>query len=890
MVSRSRVRVLSVVDWLGFARGPFWLCWVLLTASSVAAQLPPTDPPGGAAAEKPKDTPPKLKKFVEATHPPAALEQGLTARVEVELVVGTDGLVKDAKVVTPVGSGFDEAALEAVRQFEFEPATRDGQPMAARIRYAYEFVLKQPEPPPPEPEAPPPPGRLEGVVLDADGGGPVPGAVVAVRGATGDELRAQTDAAGRFGFDALQAGMYRVVVTADDMLPSDQQEEVRSGEITELTYRLQEPVDQDAFEAVARIPPPPREVTRRTIGKQQLTRIPGTRGDALRTVELMPGVARPPLGSGLLIVRGSAPNDTQALFEGLPVPLLYHFGGLTSFINSRLLESIEFYPGNFSVRYGRRRGGIIEIAASEIPRDSFHGVADINVIDASLLLSAPLGEDAEIALAGRRSHFHVLLGSALEDEDLSTVAAPVYYDYQAIGSFRPSDADKVRLMVYGSSDEFALLFEEPDDSDAAVSGDFDIGTQFHRAHGSWRRKLSPRVDQDIDLSVGRIDLDVALGEAFDFNLSGTDVFARGEWRGRVSDTVRLIGGLDVAFFPGEYRYLGPPPGQTENNPSGNAGGGTFSNRDQISARGDFEQFQPAVYLESGLTLDPFGFSLGNRVDYFREIDAFVYDPRGSAYYDLTDTTRLKSGIGLFSQPPEFQESDADLGNPDLKPPRTLHVSAGVEQRFVDDALNVSLEGFYKHLYERVVGTPLGQPPFFLNAGEGRVFGLEFAVRAEPHRNLLDGRFFGYLSYTLSRSERKDPEDGYQLFDFDQTHILTTAVVFKLGSGWEAGVTFRVVSGNLDTPVVGSNQNVITGNFSPVFGRTNSIRNPMFNQLDVRIEKQWDFEAWKLALYLDVLNAYNRENSEGTVHDFEYREREQINGLPIIPNLGLRGEI
>ena len=138
---------------------------------------------------------------------------------------------------------------------------------------------------------------------------------------------------------------------------------------------------------MARIAPPPREVTRRTIGKEELTRIPGTRGDALRTVELMPGVARPPLGAGLLIVRGSAPDDTQAMFEGLPVQLLYHFGGLTSFINSRMIDSIDFYPGNFSVRYGRRRGGIIEVGAAEIPRDEFHGVADVNLIDASLLVA-----------------------------------------------------------------------------------------------------------------------------------------------------------------------------------------------------------------------------------------------------------------------------------------------------------------------------------------------------------------------------------------------------------------------------------------------------------------------------------------------------------------------
>ncbi|MBW1755697.1 MAG: hypothetical protein JRJ80_05955, partial [Deltaproteobacteria bacterium] len=69
---------------------------------------------------------------------------------------------------------------------------------------------------------------------------------------------------------------------------------------------------------------------KRTIDKDELTRIPGTRGDALRAVELLPGVARPPFGIGLLIVRGSAPQDSESFIDGIPVPLIYHFGGLTS--------------------------------------------------------------------------------------------------------------------------------------------------------------------------------------------------------------------------------------------------------------------------------------------------------------------------------------------------------------------------------------------------------------------------------------------------------------------------------------------------------------------------------------------------------------------------------
>src|SRR5690606_28146819 len=106
------------------------------------------------------------------------------------------------------------------------------------------------------------------------------------------------------------------------------------------------------------------------------------------------------------------------------------------------------------------------------------GVADVNLIDASLLLQAPLGEDAEFAVAARRSYFDILFESLVPEDEISTIAAPVYYDYQAMATYRPSSKDKLRLMIFGSSDEFALLFQEPADADAAVSGDFDFSTQF----------------------------------------------------------------------------------------------------------------------------------------------------------------------------------------------------------------------------------------------------------------------------------------------------------------------------------------------------------------------------------------------------------------------------
>ena len=100
---------------------------------------------------------------------------------------------------------------------------------------------------------------------------------------------------------------------------------------------------------------------------------------------------------------------------------------------------------------------------------------------------------------------------------------------------------------------------------------------------------------------------------------------------------------------------------------------------------------------------------------------------------------------------------------------------------------------------------------------------------------------------------------------------------------------RIVSGNPDTPIVGSIYDSNSDLYTPVFGPTNSIRNPLFHRLDLRVEKKWRFDLWSLALYLDVQNVYNQMNPEGTQYNFDFSRSTDIPGLPIIPSLGVRGE-
>ena len=822
--------------------------------------------------------PPRLLTFVEAEYPELARAANVEAVVEVSLVVALDGSVQEVQVLNPVGQGFDEAAVEAVQQFVFEPAQNNGEPIPARIRYRYVFELNT------EDEVQKQTGRIRGVVL-ADDEQAIAGVAITLSAADLELVRnAVTAEDGTFYFESLPEGVYQVQVDSPEFGQRSAEEEVVAGQITEVLYRLSSAKEEAilGFGATAVIDPPPREVTRRTIRKDELTRIPGTRGDALRAVEILPGVARPQFGAGTLVVRGAAPGDSEVFLEGVSVPLLYHFGGLTSFINSRLLEQIDFYPGNYSARFGRRTGGILEVSTRDPARDRFHGVIETSLIDASLLLEGPITDKLSIAVGFRRSLIDLVFGAVVPD-NVSVTAAPVYYDYQTFLTWRPTDRDRVRLLIYGSSDRFKLFFDEAAGDDPAVRGKARFLARFHYHHLSWERRINNRIEQDIDVMAGPIKLDFGFGDAFTFRGSFQQVYGRSEWRFSLSDKAKLIVGTDLFLIPADLVFVGPPARQAE---GGNVNNDPIAGQDTVTVDEKTVVFRPGLYLETNLDLGPARLILATRMDYFSEIKRWVFDPRLSAIFDVNDQWRIKSGIGLYSQPPEFQESDDTIGNPNLKAIRSVHAGLGVEY---DPTPGVSLgvEGFYKYLWDRAVSTPNGVPPYFDNQGIGRIYGLELSARLAPEGK----RYFGYLSYTLSRSERRDrPGDAWRLFDFDQTHILTAAFSYRFKRNWELGGTFRVVSGNPTTPVVGSYYDGLNDVYFPIYGATNSQRIPLFHRLDVRVEKQWHFEKWKLAFFIDIQNAYNRQNQEDLVFNFDYTESTQLNGLPIIPAIGLRGEL
>jgi len=484
------------------------------SGNSGAVTVP--QPPAQQAPPKSGLTPPQLTKFVAATYPAEAAERKLEGNVVLQLDIDASGRVAAVAVVNPAGHGFDEAAAEAARRFEFAPALRDGKPVAARILYRYAFTFRPSEKPPEATQqtpASPPLGRLSGVVRAA-ADAPVAGAELVVRGATGSEQRVRSGEDGTWVLPELPDGLYTVIVQSPGYRKLEVQERVARGEATEVVYRL---VPDGELQVVIRGARPPREVTRRTLERREIERIPGTNGDALRSLQNLPGVARPPGFAGVLVVRGSSAQDTNVFVDGTLVPLIYHFGGLSSAVPTELLERIDFYPGNFSAQYGRVTGGIVEVGIRSPRSDGkLHGMAQLDLIDARAMLEGPVpyAKGWHFAAAVRRSWVDTWLKPVLTSAGASVSAAPVYYDYQLIAETRPSERSSFRVSFIGSDDRLELLTKDTAEVDPVLTGNLRAYTGFYRAMARYRNDLADGVSLQSVTATGRNTIDVGVGSLF----------------------------------------------------------------------------------------------------------------------------------------------------------------------------------------------------------------------------------------------------------------------------------------------------------------------------------------------------------------------------------------
>jgi hypothetical protein len=633
-----------------------------------------------------------------------------------------------------------------------------------------------------------------------------------------------------------------------------------------------------------------RSLTRYVLEKEALRTVPGSFGDPLRAIQNLPGINRPPYVLGVLLVRGTGPGDSAVFVDGHEVPLLYHFLGGPSVLPPDIIDRIDYLPGNFSARYGRAIGGIVDVATKPGAADHWQGTGDIDLFDAGVYVTGPIAERTTLAVAARRSYIDgVLRGAAALTTDEAATVLPVYYDYQLRLDHKVSKDHRVSLVVFGSQDDLTVVGEP-----GGTGPDAGLGASigFHRIKGEWDARLTPDAKLTVSPVVGVDRTTFTLDE---LNIDGTvlEYALRADLRLRLSDDYVLNTGADVlgrvatlsADLPVRTPAYRTYPG------SG------FGDREAESLSRDVALTAYATYVEGELNPfdGPFTLVPGLRFDGYRFFgeDRFSIDPRLNVRVAVHDQVTLKAGAGLFSQAPTEFRLDPEFGNPKLDLEWAEHYAVGFESR-PEEALTFETTLFLARRHDLSVraddeaeSTNGGLTPArFLSKGRGRSYGLEMLLRHD-----LTASVYGWISYTLMRSEESSgPGSPYVAFPLDQTHNVNAVMSWKLPNRWEVGARLRFVSGNPDTPITGGVKSADSGGYAPVSGAENSQRQSLFHQFDVRAEKTWVFDAWDLSFYLDVQNIENAMNAEFTTWDYRFRESAPVPGLPILPTFGLRGVV
>jgi TonB family protein len=874
---------------------------IAIAAGHAAAQ-PDVRPPDG----KPVPTgvvtrPPRLLQAVAPDYPPAALAAGKTAKVKVKISIDASGVVTKVDVLEPVGDGFDEAAVAAAKQYVFEPAEIDGKPGAIAVETAIHFVIEQrpaeepPPPPPPKTRTGPPnhagameaPVTVSGQALERGTRKKLAGVIVSIvelglDAVTGDD--------GTFYFHGVPPGKYQLLAVDPkyDRLQRPIAFEKREAVEVRLWMRLR---GGNPYETIVEGEREVLEVTRRSLQRQQLQSVPGTFGDPLRVLQTLPGIQRAPFGLGIVLVRGSNPDDTGIYVDGHEVPSLYHFLGGPSIFNVEMLDSIDLYPGGFPARFGRHHGGAIALELRPTASDGVHGSAKVDFLDSGGYLRAPLTKDLSMSFAGRRSYVDAFLGFVLPDPGpgAQRIVTPVYYDYAGRLDYNLHENGRLGLFVIGSSDTLHVLDEDPD---SQVSTNLNTAVKFFRVIGSYTRALGGDLKLTLSPAWGRDTVTFsgaqaeATGPFTSVSLVNHALSYRMRVHGRASGHLTLDTGLDMLSRVTGYEALVPiqdglirsegvdiPPSQLFRGAS-TLGLGAYLDLG-IDA-------SPRLRLIPSLRLDSY---------IIEGQDILAIDPRFVVKYLLQKGLTLKAYLGEFSQPPQPEAVDSRFGNPKVGMEHATHLGLGYEWRpdrlwSVDSEIYLVRRRDLVIFSDDLVANDDGTFSYvnFLNGGHRQSYGLEILIKRE-----ISARAFGWLSYTFSIARQRNPSYTHATpTAFDQPHVLNAVGSYKLGRGYEAGLRFQLASGRPDTPVLGSTYNADTGQYEAVRGGLRSVRVPTFRQIDFRVEKQWLYQRWSLGLYLDIINVANFKNVEAIQYDYRYRESAPVTSFPIFPTLGIRG--
>lgn len=744
---------------------------------------------------------------------------------------------------------------------------------------------------------------LAGTLVDYDSGEPVEGATIQVF--KWDEVvgQAVSDPTGAFSLITVPGDVSIHVIHPDyELIEVD--EFLEANDTTRVRLRMRTPAGA-AITVTGKAMT--EEVTRTVVTIEELKSVPGTFGDPVRALQTLPGVARPNIAEGSIVVRGAEGINTGYYVDGMPVPYMFHTLVGRSVVVPGFIDDVEFFPGGMPSRYGEVTQAAVNVRTDTQPVGATHGTITLDFLDGSAALETRLAPNLTLRAAGRYSWMHVFAygGSVVAMKRAGGEAyeaayfSPKYYDFFADMRWQATPTDQVSVMVMGSRDKLVFTegrFDEDGDGEPDPYSWEGQDLPYHPPDWVDNYFVKARVRWRHDDPIHSHSTWLAVGPEVQQNLLGAWWLSRsGPYRGRVTGFSTIARrddrwaipalGEQSALVHGFQVTLKPVKAEDFQDVNDDPTAKVPTTTD--------DQFTVSAWVEAQLKNENWYVAPGIRGAFyaFNGRTSVQPEPRLTVRRAVSEDWYVKGAIGRYSQMPPIERYGQGIGNPDLPVMTSWQGSVGAEGQLRN---GIQIDGsFYGGLMNDLVVRDLVVDVY--NDGEqayselspeflpvrGVAYGVEALVRVQPSST----PWWGWVSMTIGRAWRIDEQGRRFPGDYDQPFSITAVAAYDLPHGFEISGRVQATSGQPFTPIYGvyvpQDQY-----FSELRGEINSARYPAYFRLDVRAQKVWQTQRADYKLYLDIYNTTWRRNPVLAVYNYDYSGLITLAHLPILPTLGV----
>ncbi|MFK7808096.1 MAG: carboxypeptidase-like regulatory domain-containing protein [Saprospiraceae bacterium] len=616
-----------------------------------------------------------------------------------------------------------------------------------------------------------------------------------------------------------------------------------------------------------------------------ITKMPALLGEAdvIRSIQLLPGVSTVGEGATGFNVRGGGVDQNLVLLDEAPVYNSSHLFGFFSVFNPDAVKDVKLYKGGIPSRYGGRLSSILDVRMKEGNSKKLAVSGGVGFIFSRLAIEAPIIKDKmSFIVAGRRSYIDVLakpfLDGGLEDTALN------FYDLTFKTNYKISDKDRIFLSGYLGRDNFGF------GDDAGFSWGNSTATL------RWNHLFSDKLFANFTAYYSNYDYQINFGsddqDSFDWDAGIVNYSAKSDLSWFLNpDNLITFGGQAILYDFSPGNAIGVSDGETRDfsvEEKWALEGGLFAENEQkINSR---------ISLQYGLRLSYFNYmgegtayqfedtepglrkrelvDQRERFDQWESIQDYInLEPRASIKFQVDKTSSLKASYNRMHQYIHLVSNSTastplDVWTPstnNLKPQQVDQYALGYFKNWKDNNYTSSVEVYYKdfdNLLDFVNGADLFVNPLLegeLLAGRGRAYGMELQVEKTK------GKFTGWFSYTLARTERKvDGVNNNEWFAsrFDQTHNFSTTAFYELNKRWTFSANFLFTTGTPATFPTDriEQQGYVIPNIAS--GSRNNVRIPAYHRMDISATlngKEKAGKRWNGNWVFSIYNVYNRRN-------------------------------